>query len=307
MSAINTRFLNLVPLKESHEKYVPGLKPFLISENGARVLIAGRPGSGKSVLVQNLFREEGPLYQKFDNCFLVIPENSFLSVPQHPFKNHDKVYHDLNSITSIMSQLHEIKQKYFEYQEYLKELREWKARQRSRKRKYGKGEGSEDEEDDDPPPPEVEKAKLEYSVLVIDDFGPQLQEKAHKLLIRRLFSRSRHFMCQVYIICQEYLQMDMTCRKMLSHTILFNPSNMAWERFVREQLIEDEKEAHAIRNFVFREPYATLMVDESKHLYMNFQKIQFDQQGNPSVPSTRARNNVPGEHREESQRVQDQK
>lgn len=277
---MNTRFLHLTPLKEAHEKYVPDLQPFLIAENGARVLIAGRPGSGKSVLTQNLFREEGPLCHKFDNCFLVIPENSFLSVPDHPFKGHDKVYHDLNSITSIMSRLHEIKQKYFEYQEYLKKYKAWKARQRLRKRKYGNDDGDAGD-DNDPPPAEVKPAKLEYSVLVIDDFGPQLQEKAHKLLLRRLFSRSRHFMCQVYVICQEYLQLDMTCRKMLSHTLLFNPSNMAWERFVREQLLQDENEAHRIRNFVFDGPYQTLLVDEPKNLYKNFERIELDSSGRP--------------------------
>lgn len=83
-----TNFLKFTPLKEAHDKHVPNLN-FNISENGSRVLIAGRPGSGKSVLVQNMFRDKGPLYQKFDNCYLIIPHNSFLSVENHPFEGHE--------------------------------------------------------------------------------------------------------------------------------------------------------------------------------------------------------------------------
>lgn len=267
-------FLSVKPLKEAHEKYVPGLN-FLIRDNGARVIIAGRPGSGKSVLTQNLFREGGPLYQKFDNAFLVIPQNSFESVEGHPFQGHERVYHEIEALPGIIQQLMDKKTAYFNYKNYLKELKEWKERQRRRatkKRKRNEDDEGDDGEDD-PPPPEVEPAELEYSVLIIDDFGPQLKTKLNDDMLKKVFSRSRHLMCQVYVVCQDYLQMSMMCRKLLSDAILFSPSNRAWERFTEEQLLQDSKQAHRLRRYVFDAPYNTLLVDEEKNIYKNFERI----------------------------------
>ena len=257
------------PLKEAHDKYVPGLH-FLVKENGARVIIAGRPGSGKSVLAQNFFRPGGPLYQKFDNCYLIIPQNSFGSVDEHPFKGHDKVYHEITDLVTVMDELNRKKRMYLQYQEYLEKLKQWRNRQRNRKRK---GEDTEQDDDSDPPPEKVEPAKLEYSVLLIDDFGPMLKEREIDLRLKDFFSRSRHLMCQIYVLCQDYLQLNKTCRKLLSHSILFAPSNMAWEIFTEEQLLESKKEAMLLRRRVFNEKYNTLAVDEEKCLYKNFAKI----------------------------------
>lgn len=257
------------PLKEAHDKYVPGLSQFLIRENGARVIIAGRPGSGKSVLTQNLFREHGPLYKKFDNCFLVIPENSFQSVKGHPFECHDKVYFSIDALPGIIERLQEKKRKYFEYQKYLKAYREWKERVKKRKRKYMDN----DEYEEEPPPNPVEPAELEYSVLIVDDFGPVLKETRIDRILKDFCSRSRHLMCQIYIICQDYLQLSMPCRKLLSHAILFSPSNRAWERFTEEQLVQDRHQAQTLRRLVFDAPYNTLLVDEAKHIYKNFEPI----------------------------------
>lgn len=253
------------PLKEAHEKYVPGIN-FLVRENGARVIIAGRPGSGKSVLTQNLIRPGGPLYRKFDNCFLVIPENSLQSVKDHPFQGHDKVYHDVLDIVKVKDILKEKKSKYLAYEEYRKQYQEWKAR--NKKRKY------EDDDGSDPPPPEVEPASLEYSLLIIDDFGNRLKEMEVDRHLQEFFSKSRHLMCQVYVVCQEYLQLSKMNRKLLSHCILFAPSNQAWEMFTEEQLLEDKKEATQIRRKVFDQMYNTLTVDEEKCLYKNFERIQ---------------------------------
>ena len=260
-------FLHMKPLKEAHDKYVPGLS-FLVKENGARVIVAGRPGSGKSVLTQNFFRPGGPLYQKFDNCYLIIPQNSFGSVDEHPFKGHDKVYHEITDIVTVMDDLNRKKRAYLAYQEYLEKLKQWRNRQKKRKRTDG-----DDVDDSDPPPEKVEPAKLEYSVLVIDDFGPMLKERDIDLRLKDFFSRSRHLMCQVYVLCQDYLQLNKTCRKLLSHSILFAPSNMAWEVFTEEQLLESKKEAMVLRRRVFNEKYNTLAVDEEKCLYKNFVRI----------------------------------
>lgn len=175
----------------------------------------------------------------------------------------------IESLARVMEDLQEKKEAYFAYHEYLKELKSWKQRQSLKKKR----DGEEGEEQNDPPPTEVEPAKLEYSILIIDDFGPQLKEKDVDKTLKLLFSRSRHFMCQVFVVCQDYLQMSMTCRKLLSNCILFSPSNRAWERFTEEQLVQDSKQAHKLRRYVFDAPYNTLLVDEEKHIYKNFEKI----------------------------------
>lgn len=286
----NTSFLHMTPLKEAHDKYVPGLN-FLVKENGARCIIAGRPGSGKSVLTQNLFREGGPLYRKFDNCFLVIPENSFQSVKDHPFEGHDKVYHEITDLVRIKDMLKEKKSKYLAYQEYRKKYREWKDRQKKRKR----GNDGDDDDTDDPPPTEVEPAYLEYSALVIDDFGNRLKDLEIDRQLQEFFAKSRHLMCQVYVVCQEYLQLSKMNRKLLSHCILFAPSNQAWEIFVEEQLLESKKEAVQLRRNVFDELYNTLTVDEEKCLYKNFERIRCvatDMSHHPTSPVTSENSSV---------------
>lgn len=66
--------------------------------NGARVLVVGSPGSGKSALAYGLFKSKKyGMRRKFDRIHLVVPESTYNSFSEgHPFKEHDRIYHNLD-------------------------------------------------------------------------------------------------------------------------------------------------------------------------------------------------------------------
>jgi hypothetical protein len=74
-------------------------------------MFSGGPGSGKSsMLTAFLTQTNPPLYKNvFDFVYLFIPETSFKSMDESPFKNHKRVYHELD-IQTISEVEQEIEQ-----------------------------------------------------------------------------------------------------------------------------------------------------------------------------------------------------
>ena len=74
-------------------------------------VLCGAGGSGKTSLLLNLFQKKQFYRGKFDNIYYFCPDSSFSSVVDHPFRNHDKVYNDLNEsiLESIYNELERIK------------------------------------------------------------------------------------------------------------------------------------------------------------------------------------------------------
>ena len=60
-----------------------------------RMLIIGRPGSGKSALSAAFLLKRGPYYRVFDRIWAIVPPNSRDSYKKDPFKNHDRVFDEL--------------------------------------------------------------------------------------------------------------------------------------------------------------------------------------------------------------------
>ncbi len=98
ISEIKNNLPTTKPLKEIMSLNVPNVNPSLPHRNGAIYAIIGSPGSGKSnLLFSTLFRNSHYYRSKFDNIYLITPESSFLSLEKHPFKDHDKVFHELSN------------------------------------------------------------------------------------------------------------------------------------------------------------------------------------------------------------------
>ena len=94
---INENTIVMKPIKEVQDIYIPNIVDQNIpSRNGFINLIVGSGGSGKTSLSLGMFKNKNMYLGKFDNIFYICPENSFLSAVNHPFKNHDKVFHVLN-------------------------------------------------------------------------------------------------------------------------------------------------------------------------------------------------------------------
>ena len=130
-------------IKESQDIYVPKIEAQNISKrNGMIYVLTGSGGSGKTNLLLNLFKNRHCYRGKFNNIFYFCPEASFLSVINHPFKKHDKVYHTLT--TEILLGIYE-------------QLCDLKA-----------GKDKTDSDSDDEP---------EYNCIIIDDYADALKNK----------------------------------------------------------------------------------------------------------------------------------
>ena len=86
-------------IKEVMDINIPNINPNIPSRNGFIYCLTGSGGSGKSSLLLSMFKSTKFYRKKFDNIYLFTPRTSFLSVHDHPFKNHDKVFHELNTNT----------------------------------------------------------------------------------------------------------------------------------------------------------------------------------------------------------------
>ena len=102
------------PIKESMNVFIPDINPALNipCRNGFHLLMVGSGGSGKSSLMMNLIKNKDAYKKKFDNIYYFCPQVSFSSVKNHPFKKHDKVYHDftVRELSEIYSELEQKKE-----------------------------------------------------------------------------------------------------------------------------------------------------------------------------------------------------
>jgi GTPase SAR1 family protein len=100
------------PIKENMSVFIPDIDPDLNipCRNGFHAVFCGSGGSGKSSLMMNLIK--GPYKKKFDNIYYFCPMVSFASVKNHPFKKHDKVYHEftVRELSEIYKELEEKKE-----------------------------------------------------------------------------------------------------------------------------------------------------------------------------------------------------
>ena len=111
ISEIKNDLPKISPVKEIMSIFIEGINLNIPNRNGFIYALIGSPGSGKSSLLLSLFRNKNYYKNKFNHIYLITPESSFLSVENHPFKNHTKVFHELNSYTleNIYNELVEIK------------------------------------------------------------------------------------------------------------------------------------------------------------------------------------------------------
>ena len=100
------------PIKENMSVFIPYIDPDLNIpfRNGFHADFCRSGGSGKSSLMINLIK--GPYKKKFDNIYYFCPMVSFASVKNHPFKKHDKVYHEftVRELSEIYKELEEKKE-----------------------------------------------------------------------------------------------------------------------------------------------------------------------------------------------------
>ena len=223
ITEIDNELPKIKPVKEIMNIYIDGIDPNLPNRNGFIYALIGSPGTGKSSLLLRLFRDRNYYKKKFNNLYLITPENSFTSVVNHPFKNHSKVYHDLNEdvLENIYEELMELKRDCLD-----------------------------------------DGYDMETSCLIIDDFANDLKDKQIIKILKRILTKSRHIGCSIIFTLQAYNLFPLVLRKMLTNITLFKPKNRAELDSVRKELINlNEEKTLELMNYIFDEEYNHLDVD----------------------------------------------
>jgi len=220
---IENELPKIKPVKEIMDIYIDGIDPNLPNRNGFIYALIGAPGTGKSSLLLSLFRDRNYYKKKFNNLYLITPENSFTSVVNHPFKNHSKVYHNLDEdvLENIYEELMNLKTECIE-----------------------------------------DGFPMETSCLIIDDWASDLKDKHLIKILKRILTKSRHIGCAVIFTLQAYNLFPLVLRKMLTNITLFKPKNRVELESVRKELINlNEDKTNELFNYVFSEEYSHLDID----------------------------------------------
>jgi adenosyl cobinamide kinase/adenosyl cobinamide phosphate guanylyltransferase len=92
--------LKVKPTKQNIDDSLGVPEP--LPDKNAVIFISGGQGTGKSTFISNLFKAGGEnrIYKRvFDTVTYITPEEVFESETDHVFKNHPRVYFDLNQET----------------------------------------------------------------------------------------------------------------------------------------------------------------------------------------------------------------
>lgn len=261
----NTVVSKMKPIKERQDTYIPDIiDPNIPSRNGFINLVVGSGGSGKTSLSLGTFENKNMYRGKFDNIFYICPEGSFLSAVNHPFKNHDKVFHELT-----VGLLEEI----FQSLESIKTDQEEKRKKKKEKKKGGfvdvVEEESSDDEDDD---------KVKYSCVFIDDFANVLKDNDIQQQLNKMLIKARHICCSFIFTLQSYYYFPKILRKQITNATIFKPKNI--EEFVslaKELFNMKSTDALTLFNYVFQKDYDHLDLDTWKNkYYRNFNELHIE-------------------------------
>ena len=230
---------SIKPVKEIMSVYLDGIDPNLPNRNGFIYALIGSPGSGKSSLLLSLFRDRNYYKKKFNNIFLITPQNSFTSVDNHPFKNHQHVYHDLNS--DVLENIYE----------HLMQMKTDNL---------------------------ADGYELESSVMIIDDFASELKNKELIGILKQFCTKSRHLGCSIIFTLQAYNLFPLVLRKMLTNVTIFKPKNKVELQSIRSELLNmNEDNTIELMDYVFDKEYNHLDIDTvTGHLRKNYKLLEIN-------------------------------
>ena len=232
------------PVKENMEVFIPSIIEDIPRRNGFIWAIAGSGGSGKSSMMLNFFKTR--LYKrKFSNIFLFVPQVSFMSVENHPFKDHPTVYHEMTveNLKELLDTLKDIKT------------------------------GDDDDETDSEKEPE-------YNLVIFDDFADSFKSsKEIQKILSTLLIKARHLNTAFIFTLQSFYYFPKILRKQLTNLSVFKPKAITeWETIASEMMNMKRDDALKLYNYVFAEPYSHMDIDtvENKY-YKNFNLLKFNQ------------------------------
>ena len=249
------------PIKEKQDIFIPDIVNLNISRrNGMIYALTGSGGSGKTNLLLNLFRSRKCYRNKFHNIYYFCPSASFSSLDNHPFQEHDKVYHELSveNLENIYNELVSIKNG------------DDDDKKEKKQKVYDDDEEFESEE-------EEEEKEIQYSCVIIDDYADSLKDNAIQKQLNKMLIKARHLCCGFIFTLQSFLYMPKILRKQLTYISIFKVKNIEeWYSIANELLNLKKDDALIVYDYVFNKPYTHLDLDTTTNtIYKNFNRLEF--------------------------------
>ena len=123
-----------------------------------------------------------------------------------------------------------------------------------------------------------ESAEGNASLLVLDDVTVALKDRAVETILKKILYNRRHLRCSVWILSQSYTQLPLSCRKILSHGILYKSQNKREYESLFSEIIHIPKEiAEKLTNYIYKDKHDFMYIDvQNGTIHRNFNLLQYE-------------------------------
>lgn len=115
-----------------------------------------------------------------------------------------------------------------------------------------------------------------YSLLLIDDMGDQLKNKAEAKLLQSMFLKNRHLRLSVFMLCQNFYQAPKIVREISNNAILFNTNKSMNEKFFEQMMSIKKKNFDELMKLCPTTHDYILVSLKHKKIYHNWNEVVFE-------------------------------
>jgi len=114
-----------------------------------------------------------------------------------------------------------------------------------------------------------------YTLLLIDDFGNQLKNKAEAKILQSMFLKNRHLRLTAFILVQNFYMMPKGIREITNNAILFNTNKSMNEKFFNEMMDIKKDDFYKMTRMLPTTHDYVLVSLKHKKMYINWDEIRF--------------------------------
>jgi len=115
-----------------------------------------------------------------------------------------------------------------------------------------------------------------YSLLLIDDMGSSLKNKAEAKLLQTMFLKNRHLRLTAFVLTQNFFQMPKLIREITNNAILFNTNKSQNEKFFNEMMNVKKDDFNTLMKRLPTTHDYILVSLKHKKMYHNWDEIIFE-------------------------------
>jgi hypothetical protein len=116
-----------------------------------------------------------------------------------------------------------------------------------------------------------------YSLLLIDDWGNLLKNKAEAKILQSMFLKNRHLRLSVFILVQNFYMLGKGIREITNNAILFNTNKSMNEKFFNEMMDIKKDDFYKITHMLPTTHDYVLVSLKHKKIYINWNEIVFEE------------------------------